>query len=257
MNIFIIQLILLVFLSLTLWIISLKLKKVSIIDIFWPIFFIIANLAACIILHPPLGSALLVMIPVCVWGVRLCVHLAKRNIKNSEDIRYVNLKKKYGSLKESWALWIVFLPQAILASLINFPLTVALIHGQKLASKPIVIFGMSLFVIGFLFETIADLQLTNFLKKRSEKQQIMNKGLWAWSRHPNYFGECTLWWGFYFISVGISENIFTIFSPILITFLLLRVSGVTMLDSVLKKTKPRYTDYIKNTSAFFPWPPKR
>lgn len=240
-----------------LWLISLKMGKVSIVDICWSLFFMIACVVAWFQAPGSLVNVLLVMVPLLLWGVRLSLHIFIRSLGRGEDIRYLLLKEKYGRNQKAWALWVVFWPQAILACFINWPLTVAIVHQGSPVSYGIVGLGLALFLVGFVFESIADAQLVRFKKRRKSSHEILQQGLWAWSRHPNYFGEAVLWWGFYFLSVGISGKIITILSPLLMSFLLLRVSGVTMLDGVLKKSKPHYERYMKNTSAFFPWPPKK
>lgn len=239
-----------------LWTISKKIDKVSFVDSMWSIFFIIASSLAAF-LQP--GSPLnmwLIFVPLLLWSSRLTLHITIRNWNKGEDVRYLKLKQKYGRYP-AWALWIVFWPQALLACFINWPLSVALVQKNEPQYYLLIFLGIALFTIGFIIESIADIQLLHFQKNRKDKNEILNQGLWAWSRHPNYFGESLLWWGFYCISLGITGQFLTILSPLLMTFLLLKVSGVTMLDKVLQQSKPRYVEYMKKTNAFFPWPPKK
>lgn len=257
MTIAIAQVFVVLLIATLLWLLSLKTNKVSVVDRCWSLFFIAACFIAWFQEAGPLINVLLIAVPLVLWGVRLSLHITIRSLKKGEDPRYLLLKAKYGHNLKAWALWIVFWPQALLACFINGPLTVAIIHKEPPVSYGIVSLGLTLFIIGFLFEAIADAQLFRFQNRRQDSQQVLDKGLWSWSRHPNYFGEAVLWWGFYFISVGITGYLFTIFSPLVMTYLLLRVSGVTMLDAQLKKSKPEYTSYIKKTSTFFPWPPKK
>lgn len=257
MKLAIIQLVTLIGAAFLLWLISHKIRKVSIIDRFWSAFFLMASLVAWLLSPSLLINTMLMMIPLLLWGVRLSLHIAIRSFKKGEDPRYIRLEKTYRHLGKTWALWIVFLPQVLLAWIINWPITVAIASARPPFSWGIVIFGIVLFVVGFLFESIADAQLLRFQRRRSNSEQVLDQGLWSWSRHPNYFGEAVLWWGFYFLSVGVSGSMLTIFSPILITFLLMKVSGVTMLEELLEQSKPQYKSYIKKTSAFFPWPPKK
>ncbi len=251
------QILVVLFMATILWLISVKIGKVSIVDRCWSLFFVAACFVTLFVVKGALVNILLIAVPLLLWAIRLSLHITIRSFKKDEDQRYVLLKDKYGNKHPAWALWIVFWPQALLACFINWPLTVAISRIEPPLYHGIIYLGLTLFIIGFLFETIADAQLLHFQNHRQHPQQLLDKGLWAWSRHPNYFGEAVLWWGFYFISVGITGHFLSIFSPLLMTFLLLRVSGVTMLDAVLKKNKPHYTSYMAKTSAFFPWPPKK
>ncbi len=257
MTIAIAQVVIAIIFATLLWLISLKTNNVSIVDRCWSLFFIAACAVAWILKAGALINVLLIAVPLLLWGVRLSLHITIRSFSKGEDPRYILLKDKYGHNRNAWALWIVFWPQALLACIINWPLTVAIIHREPPTSYGIIYLGLILFIAGFLLETIADVQLFRFQRRRQNREQVLEKGLWAWSRHPNYFGEAVVWWGFYFISVGICGHLLTVLSPLLMTYLLLRVSGVTMLDAQLKKSKPRYTDYMKRTNAFFPWPPKK
>lgn len=257
MTIAIAQVFVVILIASLLWLISLKTNKVSIVDRCWSLFFIAACFVAWFQEAGTLVNVLLIAVPLLLWGVRLSLYITIRSFKKGEDPRYLLLKAKYGHNQKAWALWIVFGPQALLACFINWPLTLAIIHKGPPVSYKIVVLGLSLFIVGFFLESIADAQLLKFQGQRQDKQRVLNKGLWAWSRHPNYFGEAVIWWGFYFISVGISGNVLTALSPLLMTYLLLRVSGVRMLDAQLKKSKPGYTDYMRRTSGFFPWPPKK
>lgn len=239
------------------WLISLAVGKVSIVDRCWSLFFIIACIAAMVMSPGASFNIVFVMIPLLLWSIRLALHITIRSLGQPEDRRYVMLKERYGKNIKSWALWIVFWPQAILACFINWPLTMAVTNKNLPWSLAAVYIGLVIFTIGFGIESIADAQLLRFQRQRVDNEEVLDKGLWAYSRHPNYFGEAMVWWGFFIISVGINGNYFTVLSPMLMTFLLLRVSGVTMLDKVLKESKPKYEHYIKTTSAFFLWPPKR
>lgn len=185
MKIAITQLIMVISITFLLWFISRKLGKVSIIDSFWSTFFLAASLVAWLLSSGSLINIFLTMVPLILWSVRLSLHLTIRSLKKGEDPRYIRLEKTYSHLGKTWALWIVFLPQALLAWIINWPITVAIVSEQPPDSLRLVILGITLFVVGFLFESIADAQLLRFQKRRNHPEQVLDQGLWSWSRHPH------------------------------------------------------------------------
>lgn len=233
-----------------LWILSVILKDSSIIDIFWGSGFVIV-----VWFYRYSGGlvdtrSLIFCSIVTIWGLRLSIHLAMRNIGKGEDYRYQEWRKESG--KNWW--WVsffrVFLLQGILLWIIS-SLYVPALSSEFSNLQTLDYIGIGIWLTGFIFEAVGDWQLTQFKKKASNKGKILQTGLWSRTRHPNYFGDAVQWWG-YFLFACTNQQYLYAFSPLLMTFLLMQVSGVTLLEKKLTETKPQYTDYIKRVPAFFP-----
>jgi steroid 5-alpha reductase family enzyme len=242
-------------LMIILWLISLILKNASIVDIFWGIGFIIVAWFAFSFSQGYLPRKTLVCTLTTIWGLRLALHISIRNWGKPEDFRYAKWREENGMRWWWFSFFQVFLLQGILMWIISTPLIAAQTSGFPAILTPLDLIGASLWTLGLLFESIGDLQLMLFKSNRSNKGKLLTTGLWRYTRHPNYFGEAILWWGYYIIAVA-AGYWWTIFSPIIMTWLLLRVSGVAMLERTMK-LKPGYEEYIQKTNAFFPWFPKK
>jgi len=233
-----------------LWLLSLTLKDASIVDIFWGTGFVIMAWFYRFSFELTDIRSLIFCILVSIWGLRLSIHLAFRNIGKGEDYRYQAWQKDNG--KNWW--WIsyfrVFLLQGVLLWLISsvFAPAVSSVYSSLGIFDYL---GIIFWVIGFMFEAIGDWQLTQFKKNPANKGKVLQTGLWSLTRHPNYFGDSMQWSG-YFLFACTTGNYLYIFSPIIMTFLLMEVSGVALLEETLSKTKPEYADYIKRVPAFFP-----
>src|SRR5215211_2324702 len=243
-------------LMILLWYVSLALKNSSIVDIFWGIGFMVVTWPT-FKLAPQgyLPRKQLIAAMVTIWGLRLAVHIGARNWGKPEDFRYAKWREQYGSSRWWISFFKVFLLQGVLMWVISAPIIAAQTSGFPAILTPLDYIGFLLWVFGLLFESIGDYQLMHFKADPSNKGKLLATGLWKYTRHPNYFGEAVLWWGFYIIALA-SGSWWTIFSPIIMTFLLMRVSGVAMLERTLK-TKPGYEEYMKKTNAFIPWFPKK
>jgi steroid 5-alpha reductase family enzyme len=244
----------LVFVSL-IWIISLIKRDASIMDIFWGLGFIVVSFLYFTISDNRTPIQVIFLILVLHWGLRLAIHIALRNVGQSEDPRYAKWRLEAG--KNWWwkSYFKVFLLQGIILWVVSLPLWAGLTLPPLDTLTAFKIAGVVIWSFGFLFETIADRQLKRFKKKPENRGQILNRGLWAYSRHPNYFGEALVWWGFFLMALNTGAW-WTVISPILMTFLLLKVSGVAMLDKSMKQGHPEYEEYIRTTSAFIPLPKK-
>jgi steroid 5-alpha reductase family enzyme len=196
----------------------------------------------------------LLLAMVSLWGVRLGGHLTWRNWGKEEDSRYASMREKHGSKFPIVSLFTVFGLQGLLIWLIGLPLQVGIARDQ--AWPAAVVVGLILWIVGFLFESVGDFQLARFKSNPANKGQVMNRGLWRYTRHPNYFGDFLVWWGFYLVAAQPSSWWYTIIGPLLMSFLLLRVSGVRLLESSLRSRVEGYEEYVRRTSAFFPMPPK-
>jgi steroid 5-alpha reductase family enzyme len=238
------------------WLLSVLKKDMSIVDIAWGMGFVAVAVYQITRLDPILPRQFLVMYLVGLWGLRLSVFLAIRNLgKGVEDPRYQAFRADWGA--NTW--WIsyfkVFLLQGVLMLIIVGPVhAVVLDDGGSIGV--LAIFGVILWIIGFLFESVADWQLYAFKRNPDNKGKVMNQGLWGWSRHPNYFGETLVWWGLMCIVLETSYWYLGVLSALLITFLLLKVSGVTMLEARYDGND-KYAAYKRNSSAFIPRPPKK
>jgi steroid 5-alpha reductase family enzyme len=192
-----------------------------------------------------------------IWGLRLAIHIFVRNRGKGEDYRYRAMRKHYGNRFPIVSFFTVFVLQGVLAWIISLPLQVATSSPEPGQLGALDFIGAAIWAAGFIFESVGDWQLARFKGDASNKGKVMDRGLWKYTRHPNYFGDALLWWGFLLIAAGAPAGIFTVIGPALMTFFLVRVSGAALLEKTLVKTKPEYRDYIARTSAFFPWPPKR
>lgn len=238
-----------------LWLISLYLKNASIIDILWGIIFIvIAWLIFALTPQGYLPRKLLLCTLVTIWGLRLALHIFNRNVGKPEDFRYATWRAENG---ERW-WWLsflqVFLLQGFLLWIISAPVVAAQSSGFPAILTPLDWLGVWVWILGFAFESIGDFQLMLFKGNPANQGKLLTIGLWKFTRHPNYFGEAVLWWGYYLIALAAGSG-WTIFSPLLMTLLLIKISGVVMLERTLKQ-KLGYEEYIQTTSAFIPWFPK-
>jgi steroid 5-alpha reductase family enzyme len=194
-----------------------------------------------------------VLLMVAVWAIRLSAFITIRNHGQPEDHRYQTIRANNEPNFGFKSLYIVFGLQAVLAGVIAIPL---LVGASGTASVGWLDYaGVALWTIGMYFEVVGDNQLKRFRDDENNRGKVLDTGLWALTRHPNYFGEFTLWWGYYCLALS-AGGWWTIFAPLLMTVLLLKVSGVSLLESNIKERRPAYADYIKNTNAFFPGLPK-
>jgi steroid 5-alpha reductase family enzyme len=238
---------------LALWALSLRLRDASIVDIFWgPAYALVAGVAAAVgaggdPLRAPLIQAL-----VSLWGLRLGAYLLWRNHGRGEDPRYQAMRRRHGERFGRVSLRTVFLLQGALVWIVSLPLQVVRASAGS-AFGALDAAGVALFAVGFAFEAIGDAQLARFKRDPASRGQVMDRGLWRYTRHPNYFGDCCVWGGIYLIAAGTPAGVFTLPSPMLMSWLLLRVSGVPLLEHGLHKRRPGYAEYVARTSSFIPW----
>jgi steroid 5-alpha reductase family enzyme len=237
-------------LALAAWAIATARRNAGLVDIFWPLFFLVAA-AVFAAAQPWTERATLVLALVAAWALRLAVHLAVRNWNAPEDRRYQAIRARNEPGFAWKSLYLVFGLQGVLAWLIVAPLAAAIAGAAPVNALDVA--GAALAALGITIETIADAQLARFKAGPASAGRVMDRGLWRYCRHPNYFGEFCTWWGFYAIALG-AGGAWTIFSPVLMSVLLLRVSGVTLLERDIGERRPAYRDYIASTNAFFPGP---
>lgn len=236
------------------WLLSLVRKDAGVADIAWGLVFVSIAWAAW--LAGERGDAMLLAAALTtIWGLRLAIHIGRRNLNEAEeDRRYAKMRQRRPDSFWIWSLVMVFLLQGMLALIVSLPLT-SLGASTDDAIGAVSWVGVGVFLVGLAFEAIGDAQLTAFKRDPSSGGQVMDRGLWKYTRHPNYFGDATLWWGLGLVAVGSGAMIWTLVGPALMSFLLIRVSGVKMLESDISSRRPGYREYIEKTSAFFPRPP--
>lgn len=255
MNIFISSIFLLwIFFTMVFLVAQMK-KSHSIVDIGWGLGFVMIALFSFWMNKEPTIQSLIITILVLLWGLRLSYHLYKRNWNQREDYRYTEMRKKWGPTYQRIKSYIfIYMLQMILLYIIALPI---LIVNTK-TTQSVTWFeyvGMAVWFVGYFFEVVGDYQLKRFISDKNNQGKLMRTGLFQYTRHPNYFGEATMWWGIFLISIGGGQFI-AIISPILITYLLLYVSGVPLLEKKLEN-HPSFNDYKSKTNKFFPWIPKK
>lgn len=241
-------------LMLAVWLISVPLKDVSIVDIAWGLGFVLVAWVSYFAGAMPETGPLLPLLTT-VWGLRLSGYLAWRKIQSPEDYRYREMRERHPRSFPVRSLLTVFALQGILMWIIALPLQTISPAGSP--SVFLTIIGVLLWVAGFLFESIGDWQLANFKTDPTNVGRVMDRGLWRYTRHPNYFGDFLVWWGLYVIAIATGGQWWSIVGPLLMSVLLLKVSGVALLEKSLKGRKEGYAEYAARTNAFLPFWPKR
>ena len=238
-----------------LWLISQVRRDVSIIDPVWGVGFVVIAWATCIQNWPVSGRMLLVTSLVTIWGIRLWGYLFWRGIGEPEDSRYAAMRDKHDDRFWWVSLITVFGLQAFLLWLIAFPIQYTAASAEATSLGWLDAVGVLLWLVGFFFESVGDWQLARFRGNPDNRGKVLDSGLWRYTRHPNYFGDFCVWWGFYLLSIGAGAG-WTIFSPLVMSILLMKISGVTLLEKNISERRPEYSSYKARTSSFFPWRPK-
>ena len=248
-------LILILFIYMSLWfVVSLIKKRNDVADIAWGLGFVLLASVSYFISEASGVRGILVGILVSIWGLRLAWHIHARNKGKAEDYRYLAWRKEWGKWFYIRSYFQVYLLQGALLFLIILPVLIinkSIGGGLGLLD----VFGFVVWIIGFYFESVGDAQLARFIKDPSSKGKIMQSGLWAYTRHPNYFGEVTQWWGIWLIALSVPNGWLGIIGPVTITFLILKVSGIPMLEKKMKEN-PEFADYKQRVSVFIPLPRK-
>jgi steroid 5-alpha reductase family enzyme len=243
-------------LMVALWIVSVVRRDASVVDPWWSIGFLLVTGWTAWRTGVTPGKTVL-LVAVSAWALRLWLHLLVRSRGKAEDPRYAAFRRRFGPERYWWVSFFqVFLLQGVLMLIISAPLQLAAAAPAPDPVSMTDIAGAAVATVGFAFEAIADAQLAAFRRDSSKRGKVLDTGLWRWSRHPNYFGEALIGWGFWAMALDQPYGAATVFAPALMTFLLLRVSGVTMLDAHMLATKPDYAAYVQRTSAFLPRAPR-
>jgi steroid 5-alpha reductase family enzyme len=238
-----------------LWAVSLLRRDVSIVDIFWGAGFVLIAWLSLSNSGASSPRTLLLVVLVSAWGLRLSSYLAWRNWGKPEDYRYAAMRDNHGKRFSLVSLLTVFFLQGALMWIISLPVQVGIIRVQE--RNFVATVGVVLYVVGIFFEAVGDYQLARFKANPANSGCVMNQGLWRFTRHPNYFGDFLVWWGFYLLAAEPGSWWWTIIGPLLMSVLLIRVSGVRLLEDSLRSRVMGYKEYVRDTSAFFPMPPKR
>jgi steroid 5-alpha reductase family enzyme len=240
-----------------LWIWSVYLKDVSIVDVFWGLGFVILNVFYIFNSGDLNSRKILLLVLVSVWGLRLSIYLAYRNIGKGEDFRYQEFRRKFGPKRYWWFSYFqAFLLQGALMILISSTLLGINFSSQPTTLSTLDYLGIAIWLIGFTFEAGGDYQLMRFKKDRTNKGNVLTTGFWKYTRHPNYFGDAAVWWSYavFCISAG---AYWQVIGSIVMTLLIVNISGVALLEKSLKQSKSAYSDYIQKTNSFLPWFPKK
>ena len=253
-----IQAFLLIMIMMTiLWIISVIIKNSSIVDLFWGFGFVLSAWFYFINTDGLITRKVILTSLVTIWGIRLTGYLTWRNLGKGEDFRYREFRKKYGENRFWWiSFFQTFLLQGTLLWLISAPLLGAQFYGQDKSLNFLDFAGIGFWILGFIFEAGGDYQLSKFRSDQGNKGKVLDKGFWKYTRHPNYFGDSAVWWGYGLICLA-TGSFLPVLGSVLMTALIIKISGVAMLEKSLKEHKPQYQEYIRKTRAFIPWFPRQ
>lgn len=243
-------------LMLVTWLISLLAHDASLVDIVWGLGFVVVAATAAATGEGPAVRRWLLAGLVAVWGLRLSGYLAKRNLGHGEDYRYVAMRKKWGERFPLVSLFQVFGLQGVLMWVVSLPVQLADATERPAGLGLLAFVGVALWAVGLFFEGVGDFQLARFKAQPDSKGKVMDEGLWRYTRHPNYFGDFCVWWGLFLVAAETGPGSFGVIGPIVMSVLLIRVSGVAMLEKTIGKRRQGYDDYVRRTSAFFPRPPR-
>lgn len=236
------------------WLLSLAFRNASIVDIVWGLGFVVIAWVTWLTAEMEHRSLLLPIL-VTVWGIRLSVYLGWRNIGQPEDFRYAEMRRKHGERFWRVSFYTVYLLQGTIMWVVAMPIQCAAF--AKPAPGLMAGCGVALWMLGLFFETVGDLQLARFLRNSDNSGKVMNRGLWRYTRHPNYFGDFCVWWGVFLIAVDLNAPIWSVVGPIVMSIFLLKISGVTLLEKTMDQRRPGYAEYARQTNAFFPGPVRR
>ncbi len=238
------------------WLIaSLWLGNIGLIDAFWGGGFVAVAVATLLWEGEVSSRALLVLCCVAAWGLRLAIDLGRRNLGAEEDYRYAQMRARHGAWFRYRSLVSVFMLQGVLLWIVSWPLAAAISEPSPSSLALLDYVGLAVFGAGFLIEIAADAQLARFRSDPANAGAVLDRGLWRWSRHPNYFGDALVWWGLFLIAAATGAW-WTVVGPLLLTGMLLTVSGVPLLEKRQLATRPGYAAYVERTSSFIPLPPR-
>lgn len=239
------------------WLVSLRYNNVTVVDSLWGVGFIVIAWISLILGSTGTPRGWLLAVLTTIWGLRLTIYISWRNWGKGEDPRYGSWRRRHRERFRLVSLYKVFGLQALFMWVIALCLQFGILAPKPTKLIWLDALGLAIWAVGFLFETIGDWQLARFKSDPENRGKVMDRGLWAYTRHPNYFGEVLVWWGIYVIVLSIPGAWWTLISPAVITLVLLKMTGVVLTEKTILATRPHYRDYMEKTSAFLPWFPKR
>jgi steroid 5-alpha reductase family enzyme len=237
------------------WVISLLIRDVSIVDPVWGFAFVVVGVVVAATADGCLGRRWLLAAMVAVWGLRLGGYLLVRKLGDrEEDRRYQKMRERKGDAFPVWSLVMIFGLQGLLVLIVSLPVQVAATRGGSLSAWAVP--GVVVWAIGLFFEAVGDEQMRRFKADPDNQGQVMDRGLWRYTRHPNYFGDFCVWWGLWLVALTAGGAWWTFVGPVVMSILLIRVSGAALLEKDIGERRPAYRDYIERTSGFIPRPPR-
>jgi steroid 5-alpha reductase family enzyme len=238
------------------WLASVAAKNVTLVDSLWGFGFVLVAWHTFAVSEGDFGRGLLLLVMVTAWGLRLSVHLSVRNWGHGEDPRYRKWRRAAGESFWWKSLFKVFLLQAVFLWVISLGVQVGQIAPRPEHLTVLDAAGFLVWLAGFVFESVGDWQLARFKADPNNRGKVMDRGLWAYTRHPNYFGEMLVWWGIFLVALSVPGGLWTVASPLVITAVLVKMTGIPLTESSIQERRPQYAEYRRRTSAFFPWFPK-
>ncbi len=254
-GILITNLVLILVLQSGLWLLSLPLRNASIVDVFWGVGFVLIAWTSVWLADSWTVRSLVLALITTLWGLRLAGYLAWRNFGKGEDYRYQALRAKNPAWFWLSSLLMVFWLQGGLMWVVALPLQYTPVSHA--VWQWLDMLGVTLWAVGWFCETVGDWQLARFKSQPENRGRVMQRGLWRYTRHPNYFGDFLVWWGIYLVAIASGGAWWMAISPLIMSVLLIRVSGVALLEQSIANRRPEYVEYARRTSSFFPWPPRR
>jgi steroid 5-alpha reductase family enzyme len=237
-----------------LWAVSVAARDTSIVDVFWGSGFVLVAWFGFALADGSPDRSLLLVLLVTAWGLRLSLYLARRNLGKGEDYRYAEMRRRHGERWPLRSLFVVFWLQGALIWIVSLPVQVAMTDPTPSGLGVLDWAGTVLWAVGLTFEAVGDRQLARFKADPANRGKVMDRGLWRYTRHPNYFGDFCVWWGIWLVAVATGSTWWTVVGPAVMSVLLIRVSGAARLERSLVRRREGYADYVARTSAFFPWP---
>lgn len=238
------------------WVLSVVRRDASVVDVVWGLGFVLITVVSVAVGDGPSPRRLLLMALVGVWGLRLAVHIGWRNRGHGEDRRYQAMRARRGGWFWLISLITVFLLQGVLMLVVSAPVQLAAAATEPSTLGPLAVVGVAVWLVGLVFEAGGDLQLARFKADPANAGGVMDRGLWRYTRHPNYFGDCCVWWGIFLVAAETPAGRWGTIGPIVMTLFLLKVSGVALLERDIGERRPGYARYVERTSAFLPRRPR-
>ncbi|MBF6210051.1 DUF1295 domain-containing protein [Nocardia puris] len=233
-----------------------RIGRYNVVDVVWGLGFVVVAALAALLGTAPVERRVLLLVLVAVWGLRLSLHMHRRTAGHGEDPRYTALLDRHGH-SAGVVVRRIFLTQGLAQWVISLPLQVAAVTGPVSGVvRLLVVAGVLVWLIGFVFEAVGDRQLARFRADPRHRGTVMDRGLWAWTRHPNYFGDACVWWGLWLVAAAAWPGALTVFAPLLMTYVLVQGTGARLLEEHMAE-RPGYREYQRRTAYFFPRPPRR